>query len=198
MIKQYIESVIDHFSDAHAELLKGISRKKILEKDALPLEEGKYCNYLWFLEEGAIKAYESIDGVDRVTFFYTPNNFFSNYYCWVTGDKSDITYQAVERCQVIEIDYHKLEALCVKHHIFDRIGRKIAQKLFVQEVQLRKLLLNYTAAHRYEFLENNHPEIFQHFALKDIASFIGITDVSLSRIRRERIRNQRANLSYVK
>ena len=198
MIKQVIESVIPHFPDTYMEMLKGISKRKTLEKDVFVLEQGKYCNYLWFIEEGAVKAFETIDGMDRVTFFYTANSFFSNYYCWVTGDKSDITFQTVEPCTLIEIDYHKLEELCIKHHIFDRIGRKIAEKLFVQEVQLRKLLLNYSATSRYEFLENNHPEIFQHFALKDIASFIGITDVSLSRIRKQRIRKSSTNLSYVK
>ena len=186
MIKQVIESVVNHFPDSYMEMLNEISIRRTLEKGTFALREGKYCNHLWFLEKGAVKAYESIDGLDRITFFFVENSFFSNYYCWVTGDKSDISFQAVEACSVIQIDYAKLEELCTHHHIFDRIGRKIAQKLYVQEVQWRKLLLNYTATARYEYLETNHPEIFQHFALKDIASFIGVTDVSLSRIRRER------------
>ncbi len=143
---------------------------------------------MWFINSGAVKAYEEVDGSDRVIYFYTANNFFSDYYCWVTGNRSEITYQTVEPCEVIQIDYPKLEALCEKHHIFDTIGRKIAQKLFVHEVELRRLLLNCSATERYEYLESNRSEIFRYFALKDIASFMGVTDVSMSRIRAARAR----------
>jgi len=188
MIKEVIESVIPHFPDANMEMLQDISTRRVFEKDEFALEQGKYCNHLWFIEKGAVKGYETANGVDRVMYFYTENNFFSNYYCWVTGKQSDVTYQAVERCEVIEIDYPKLEALCEVHHIFDTIGRKIAQKLFVHEVELRRLLLNCSATERYEYLEAHRPEIFRHYALKDIASFMGVTDVSLSRIRKERFR----------
>ena len=45
----------------------------------------------------------------------------------------------------------------------------------------------YKRQQRYEYLESERPEVFQRFVLKDIASFIGITDVSLSRIRKERM-----------
>lgn len=114
--------------------------------------------------------------------------FFTNYYCWVTGNASDITFQTVEPSEIIVIDYPKLEELCTQHHIFDTIGRKIAQRIAVDEFYLRKLLLNCSATERYEYFERERPEIFQRFALKDIASFIGITDVSLSRIRKERLR----------
>lgn len=191
MIKEVIESVIPHFSETYMDMLSEISCRKEIRKDTIVLKQGQYCNYLWFIEEGAVKAYENVDGNDRVIYFYTENSFFSNYYCWVTQDTSDVTFQTVEACTVLEIDYPKLEALCIQHHIFDTIGRKIAEKLFVEEVQLRKLLVNYTAKGRYEYLEKHQPEIFQHFALKDIASFIGITDVSLSRIRKERLQRER-------
>lgn len=187
MIKQVIESVVGHFPDRYMEMLQAITTSKTFEKDEFILEQDRYCNYLWFLEEGAVKAFETIDGLDRTTYFFLENNFFTNYYCWVTGDKSDISFQAVEPCTILEIDYPKLEALCKQHHIFDTIGRKMAERIFVQEFQLRKLLLNCTAMQRYEHLEQSQPEIFQRFALKDIARFIGVTDVSLSRIRKNRV-----------
>lgn len=188
MIKLAIESVVGHFPDPYLEMLDKISSTKTFKKDVFILEQGKYCNHLWFIEKGAVKAFETIDGVDRTTYFFIENTFFTNYYCWVTGDKSDISFQAVEPCIIIEIDYPKLEGLCKQHHIFDTIGRKMAERIFVQEFQLRKLLLNCTAMERYEYLEQTKPEIFQRFALKDIAGFIGITDVSLSRIRKKRLK----------
>lgn len=188
MIKQAINSVVDHFSDAHMEMLQAISTLKTYRKGDVILDQGRHCRHLWFIEEGAVKAFEIVDGLERTTYFFLKNAFFTNYYCWVSGDVSDITFKAVETSNVIEIDYPALEGLCHKHHIFDTIGRKMAERIFVQEFQLRKLLLNCTAIDRYEYLEKERPEIFRHFALKDIASFIGITDVSLSRIRKNRAR----------
>lgn len=187
MIYKVIESVIGHFPSEYKAMLDEISAIRVVDKDFTILEDGKHCNHLWFINKGAVKAFESIDGIERVSHFFLSNMFFTNYYCWVTKKQSDLTYKAVEVSELIEIDYPKLEELCTRHHIFDTIGRKMAEKIFVQEYFNKKLLLNCTARERYEYFEKQQPEIFQHFALKDIASFIGITDVSLSRIRKERL-----------
>lgn len=187
MIHKVIETVVGHFPPENRAMLEEISIVRYIDKDQNILEQGKQCNNLWFINKGAVKAFEWIDGNERVTHFFLHNMFFTNYYCWVTKNSSDLTYKAVENSEIIEIDYHKLENLCTQHHIFDTIGRKMAERIFVQEYFNKKLLLNYSAKQRYEYLEKEQPAIFQHFALKDIASFIGITDVSLSRIRKERL-----------
>jgi CRP-like cAMP-binding protein len=187
MIYKVIEAAIGHFHPENKTLLEEISTVRNIDKDSIILEQGKHCKHLWFINKGAVKAYEMIEGSERVTHFFLSNMFFTNYYCWVTKNKSDLTFKAVEDSEIIEIDYPKLEELCTQHHIFVTIGRKMAERIFVQEYFNKKLLLNCTAKQRYEYFEKEQPEIFQNFALKDIASFIGITDVSLSRIRKERI-----------
>lgn len=187
LIFEAIAAVIGHFPAPYRELLSGISTVKVFAKDEAILEQGRFCKHLWFLNKGAVKAYETVDGVDRVTYFFTDNTFFTNYYCWVTGNPSDITFRAVEPSEITLIDYPKLEELCQQHHIFDTIGRKMAERIFVTEYMNRKLFLQCTATQRYEYIESERPEVFQRFVLKDIASFIGITDVSLSRIRKERM-----------
>ncbi len=188
MIYNVFESVVGHFSFEYREMLEEISTVRHFDKEDVILEQGKYCNHLWFINKGAVKASELIDGIERVSHFFLSNMFFTNYYCWVTKNMSDITFKTVQDCEIIEIDYSKLEILSLQHHIFDRIGRKMAERIFVQEYLHKKLFINFTATERYEYLEKEQPEIFQHFALKDIASFIGITDVSLSRIRKDRLR----------
>jgi len=187
MIYKVIESAIGYFPSEYKSMLEEISTVRIIDRENIILEQGKNCNHLWFINKGAVKAYEMIDGSERVAHFFLRNMFFTNYYCWVTKNKSDLTFKAVEESEIVEIDYPKLEVLCTQHHIFDTIGRKMAESIFVQEYFNKKLLLNCTAKQRYEYFEKEQPEIFQHFALKDIASFIGITDVSISRIRKERL-----------
>jgi CRP-like cAMP-binding protein len=188
LIDKVIEEVIGHFPFENKKMLEEISIVRVINKDNIVLEHGKNCNHLWFINKGAVKAFETIEGNERVTHFFLSNMFFTNYYCWVTKKPSDLTFKAVEYSEIIEIDYPKLEELCNRHHIFDTIGRKMAERIFVQEYFNKKLLLNYSAKQRYEYFEKEQPDIFEHFALKDIASYIGITDVSLSRIRKERFR----------
>lgn len=188
MIYNVIEAVLGDFPIEYRVMLEEISTVRLFDKEFTILEQGKYCNHLWFINKGAVKSFECIDGNERVTHLFLSNMFFTNYYCWVTKNKSDLTYKTVEESEIIEINYPKLEMLCTRYHIFDTIGRKMAERIFVQEYFNKKLLLNYTAKERYEYFEKEQPEIFQHFTLKDIASFIGITDVSLSRIRKERLR----------
>lgn len=185
MIFKVIESAIGHFPSEYEKILEEISTIRYFDKDSIILEQGNHCNHLWFINKGAVKAFECIDGNERVSHLFLSNMFFTNYYCWVTKKQSDLTFKAVEESEIIEIDYPKLEELCTRYHIFDTIGRKMAERIFVQEYFNKKLLLNFTAKQRYEYFEKEQPEIFRHFALKDIASFIGITDVSLSRIRKK-------------
>jgi CRP-like cAMP-binding protein len=187
MIYNVIASVVGSFPEQYREMLDDISTIQIVAKDKEILAQGDYCKHLWFINTGAVKAFELVEGIQRVTHFFTPNSFFTNYYCWVTSNPSEITFKTVADSELIVIDQQKLMQLCEKHHIFDTIGRKIAERVYVQEFQLRKLLLNCSATERYEHIETNNPEVFQYFSLKDIASFIGITDVSLSRIRKQRL-----------
>ncbi len=189
MIYDVIETVIPKFNEENRKLLEAISTTNTHNKGEIILDQGEYCNKLWFINEGAVKAHETVNGKTQVTYFYSENMFFTSYYCWVTANPSDMTFVTTEASEIISIDYPKLEALTIDHHIFDRIGRKIAERVYVDEFNLRKLLLNCTALERYEYLESEKPDLFQKFSLKDIASFIGITDVSLSRIRKERFKS---------
>ncbi|MCG9880901.1 MAG: cyclic nucleotide-binding domain-containing protein [Bacteroidia bacterium] len=105
MIYKVIEEAIGKFPDVYKKMLEEISTIRIIEKDKIILEQGKNCQHLWFINKGAVKAFEWIDGNERVAHFFFTNMFFTNYYCWVTKNTSDLTYKAVEDCEVIEIDY---------------------------------------------------------------------------------------------
>ncbi len=101
MIYQVIESVIGHFPSQYKTMLEEISTVRSIEKEFVILEQGKYCNHLWFINQGAVKAYEWIDGTERVSHFFLSHMLFTNYYCWVTKKQSDLTYKAVEECELI-------------------------------------------------------------------------------------------------
>ena len=77
MIQHVIGQVIDSFSEIHLNMLYEISVKKEIQKESFILKQGEKCKYLWFIEKGAVRAYETIDGNERTTYFFTENNFFT-------------------------------------------------------------------------------------------------------------------------
>lgn len=156
------------------EILKGTDLHKI----------GKQCKHLWYLDKGAVRVYEYSNGLERTTHFFVENNLFIDYHSVLTNLPSEIGFRAEENCLIQQMPYNKLLSLFDKSQYLERLARVMAERQFVMEFELRRQLLNFDALARYEYLIQNKPYIFQRFALKDIASFIGITPVSLSRLRK--------------
>ncbi|MGL4631290.1 MAG: Crp/Fnr family transcriptional regulator [Leadbetterella sp.] len=185
-MKSYIEKVTGRIDEETLELLIGIMKDVELPKDQFLLEQGQTCKDLWFLKSGAIKIFEIVNGEIRNSHFVIAECFVTNYISIVTKQPSELFFQATENCQLGKINYENLEKLYEQNHKIEHIGRIMAEMQFVAEYNLRKLLLNMDALERYEYVEKHQPEIFNHFALKDIASYLGITPVSLSRLRKYR------------
>jgi CRP-like cAMP-binding protein len=97
-----------------------------------------------------------------------------------------VTIESSEASLLDVIAYDQLKLLYDKSHTLERIGRLMAEFQFVQEFNRRRVLLQMPALERYEWLEKHQGAVFQHFQLKDIATYLGITPVTLSRLRNQR------------
>ena len=185
-MKNYIEKTVGKLDEQTFALLTAITVEISLQKDEILLAQGQFCKYLWFLKKGAIKAYEIVNGEIRNTHFFLEECFLTNYMSVLSKQPSELFFQATENCQLSQINYTQLVQLYTQSHQIEHIGRLMAEMQFVAEYNLRKLLLNMDALERYEYIEQHQPNIFNHFNLKDIASYLGITPVSLSRLRKYR------------
>ena len=183
-LKMFFESLFGKMPETEWLLLKTILKPLHISKNDDLHKIGKKCKHLWFLEKGAIKVFEIVNETERITHFFTENNLFIDYHSIATDSNSEIGFKAVEDCEIQSMVYSELIKLYDKSQYLERIGRNMAERQFVQEFELRRFLLNYDALQRYEYLIQKQPHIFQRFSLKDIASFIGITPVSLSRFRK--------------
>jgi CRP-like cAMP-binding protein len=61
MIYKVIEAAIGHFPPENKTMLEEISTVRNIDKESIILEQGKHCNHLWFINKGAVKAFEMID-----------------------------------------------------------------------------------------------------------------------------------------
>lgn len=157
-----------------------------IEKNEFFIQAGKVSDTYLFLEAGFIRAYTfDLDGNDVTTQFYTNNNVVFEVASFFQRIPSQENFQALEDCKGWVISYDQVQVLFHSISEFREFGRMMLVKGYISYKQRTLSLINETAEQRYEKLIHNRPEIFQKAPLKYIASYLGITDTSLSRIRKE-------------
>ncbi len=164
--------------------------EKETDKNEYFLKEGRISNEYLLLEKGFMRAYSSdINGNEITTAFHNANYPVFEVASFFNRIPSKENIQALAPCKGWVITYDKLNMLFHALPEFRDFGRAILVKGFAA-LKLRMLsLITETAEQRYAALLQSNPEIFEHAPLKYIASYLGITDTSLSRIRKERMRH---------
>lgn len=159
---------------------------KEIKRNEFLFKEGRVCNEYFFLENGFIRAFAyDTEGNDVTTNFYSSCHVVFEVSSFFNRTISKENYQAIVDCEGWYITYEQLNNLFHSMHEFRDFGRSILVKGF-SSLKIRMLsMITETAEQRYDALLKTNPEIFQHAALKHIASYLGITDTSLSRIRKE-------------
>jgi CRP-like cAMP-binding protein len=162
---------------------------KEFEKNQLFLKEGKLSNEYLVLENGLIRAFSiDIDGNEVTTAFYAPLQPVFEAASFFTRIPSKENLQAITPSSGWAITFEDLNKLFHSLPEFREFGRSILAKGFAS-LKMRMLsMITETAEERYASLLKANPEIFQHAPLKYIASYLGITDTSLSRIRKEMVK----------
>lgn len=173
-------------SQKAAEEIAGQFTPKEINRNEFLFKEGRICNDYFFLENGFIRAFaHDTDGNDVTTNFYSSNQVVFEVSSFFNRTISKENFQAIVDCEGWFITYEQLNNLFHSMHEFRDFGRAILVKGF-SSLKTRMLsMITETAEQRYDTLLKTNPEIFQHAALKHIASYLGITDTSLSRIRKE-------------
>lgn len=144
---------------------------------------GENSKDLWFIAKGIVRAFYLKDGKKVCDWFAFENEFVvalgSFYHDKLSVHQLDFLSDAV-LLKTSKLDMLKLAD---KYRAFDRIGRLSATETMIRLQQRLESIQFYTARERLDNLLVNHPNIYQQVSLGDIASYIGITNETLSRIR---------------
>lgn len=155
-------------------------------KNEFFLKEGKICNEYLFLENGFMRAFAfDIGGNQVTTNFYSNNQVVFEVSSFFNRTISRENIQALNDCTGWSITYEQLNMLFHTMHQFREFGRHILVKGFASLKGRMLSMITETAEERYEMLMKSNPEIIQLAPIKYIASYLGVTDTSLSRIRKE-------------
>ncbi len=155
-------------------------------KNDFLLKQGKICNQYIFLETGLVRAYTLDTEENEVTTgFFSSNSLVFEVASFFKRVPAMESLQAVTDCTGFVTSYDNVQFLFHSLPHFREFGRTILINGFVALKERTLFNINNTAEQRYEHLLITKPEIFKHVPLKQIASYLGITDTSLSRIRKE-------------
>lgn len=156
-----------------------------LFKNEYLLKQGKVSDY-YYLAEGFLRAFTfDTNGNEITTYFYPRGRVAFEAASFFLRQPSIENLQAITTCTVYTISFEKLNQLFHSVPEFREFARAMLVKEFVAYKQRTLAMINKSAEDRYTDLIRNNPEISQYAQLKHIASYLGITDTSLSRIRRE-------------
>ncbi|WP_142688235.1 Crp/Fnr family transcriptional regulator [Chitinophaga polysaccharea] len=147
------------------------------------LTQGKICDHLFFVSKGLLRAYYEKDTEEITSWFMMENDFFISVLSFFRRMKSYETIVAMEDCELIYISYDDLMDLYATSLEFNIIGRKLTEYYYCKSEERLLAIRKQTAVERVEFLMQNSPGLIDRVPLKYIASYLGVTRETFSRIR---------------
>ena len=177
-IKQYI-----NLSEKAENDIKKLALRESIEKGYEILAEGKTCKRIYFIEEGTIRTFFFLKGKDITHWVYPNNSMVTSWYSYIMGSPSSEYLEATEDSVIISLSYDDWQFLFNKHPELERFMRNIMETQIATLDDFYKGYYFLSAKEKYELLINNYPSIVQRANLGHIASMLGISQETLSRIR---------------
>lgn len=155
----------------------------ILKKKDFLLHQGQVCSFIGFVETGVLRSYIEREGDDYISDFYFEGSFTTSYRSFLTGEASVGSIQALENSVIYCLSKSKYDQLLQISNEWYKLGKYVADTLFIKKCRKETSLLMDNALARYKLLLETYPKIEQHVSQYHIASYLGIKPESLSRLK---------------
>jgi CRP-like cAMP-binding protein len=183
LLRNHIET-FSKMIDSDWELLVPHLKIKTLRKTHLFIQEGKKISEIGFIIEGMFRQFYIKNGEEKTTYFYFENHLMSSYISCITGKPSLLTIEALSNSTYISFPYQAILNLFEKSMAWQKFGRCIAEYLVIgMEERMVSLLLQSPEERYIDLLNSNKKKIIERIPQHYIANYLGITPVSMSRIR---------------
>ncbi len=167
------------------QMMQSLLSERTIRKHECMIREGMMGRELGYILEGEMRHYYTHAEEQRTTYFYFENAFVGPYMSCVTGQPSRLTIEALSDTRLLVFPYEGFKALFQRSHTWERFGRKLAEYLAIGLEDRMVGLLTLSPEERYkDLLGSNKRKILERIPQQHIANYLGITPVSLSRIRK--------------
>lgn len=184
------EAYFQHFkktiqlSEAEEERIKGYLSVKRLRKRQYLLQDGDVCRHIAFIERGVLRLYRTEeDGTEHIVDFAVEGMFASDLYSFLTGQPSSYNIDAIEDSELVLISKagrDELIEICPK---YQRYMLQVLAEAYIRLQGRMDSVISMALPERYKYLLESCPEVMQRVPQHMIASYMGLTPATLSRLR---------------
>ncbi|MEZ0610060.1 Crp/Fnr family transcriptional regulator [Fibrella sp. WM1] len=179
-------------ADEQDTIMAAFRRVEFGRHDCL-LNAGQTAAYYWFVEQGVVRSFViDVAGNDISTNFYTPGDAAIDWPSFFLRKPARETMQTLTPCVCWRVDFAQFQQLFHTIEAFREAGRRRLVTSYSALKQHHLALIADPAKARYQQLLAERPQLVQHVPLKQLATYLGITATSLSRIRNELARESAA------
>ena len=177
-------------TESDKDYLKRIFIPKKLRKRQYLLQEGEVCRYLTYVNKGCLRLYTiSEDGKEQIAQFAIEDWWMGEMFSFLTGEPSMYSIEALEDSELMLMD-KKGEDLILKHvPAFERFLRITLENNYIANQRRIYNLMHKNAEEKYIDFVHRYPKILQRVPLHMVASYLGVTPETLSRIRKQLLEN---------
>ena len=185
-IEQIIDNIELHYSpltSACKSDLKNNSKILSLDRETKIVKEGQLADKTYFIAQGSARAFYLKEGKDITDWFAFDNDFISSINSFFLGVPSPHFIEVLEKSILLEISKVQVLSLSDKYREFERLSKLVVTKTMLQQQQRIVSIQFETAQQKYDNILKIRPDITQRIPLTHIASYLGITLETLSRVR---------------
>lgn len=174
------------FSDLELNDILSHFKKETVKKGAIFIEEGEISNKLCFLEKGIGRSfYLKKNGKEVTVWFFDEKKFMTSLDSFFQQKPSLYYIEMLEDSLLYTITKKEMDILFEKYHKMEKFVRLLTIQMLTDVINKINAIQFQTAKERYEYMLSEFPNIVHRVPLRDIASYLGITQETLSRIRRK-------------
>lgn len=190
MSKKYLNlDFLNNFSPLSDESLKkleGISLIRKIPANTQLVPAGENTKTIYMLLSGILRSYITTeDGKDYSKRIYSPFSFAAALTALIKNKPSEISIESLTDCKVFEIDFEEFKQLCRENFDIGRLYVRVLENVFITYENRSLELLRLSASEMYVALRKRIPNIDKLIPQYKIASYLGVTPVQLSRIRKK-------------
>ena len=179
---EYLRSMIRISDDLHLQLQK-ITTNRTVSKGQYLLRSGADCTDIYFVESGLLRGFYFNDDKEITNWLALDGEFATSFYSFIARVPSLESIEVLETSELVQIPFASLQRIYTDFPETERIGRMLTENYYIR-LEGRLLSMQFTTAkERYQQLLANNPLLLQRAQLGHIASYLGITQETLSRIR---------------
>lgn len=181
-LKNRIQAISPLDNEAMEKFLGCLDIKEFPAKHLI-FKEGKTAKYLYYVIKGATRAYYIKDGKEVVLWFAFEDDLITSVSSFISQKKSYENIELLEDCILAAISHKDFNYLVEKYPSINQLYRIFLEQYYIILANQYREMHFFTAKEKYDNLLKSYPSILQRVSLGNIASYLGITQESLSRIR---------------